>query len=74
MQILEKQIERDLDPDSGMTAAEVWEHTAATTINIVNESLQVWGPDFVMFLVCRVLPARIRREIRPSGAREEEHI
>jgi hypothetical protein len=47
IQILEKQIERDLDPDSGMTAAEVWEDTAATTINIVNESLQVSGPDFV---------------------------
>jgi nucleoside phosphorylase len=27
MQILEKQIEQDLDPDSGMTAAEVWEDT-----------------------------------------------
>ncbi|CAI7587091.1 unnamed protein product [Penicillium pancosmium] len=27
MQILENQIEQDLDPDSGMTAAEVWEDT-----------------------------------------------
>jgi nucleoside phosphorylase len=27
IQILEKQIEQDLDPDSGMTAAEVWEDT-----------------------------------------------
>lgn len=33
---------------------------AVTTVDIVNESFYVWGPDFVMFLFFRVLPESIR--------------
>lgn len=33
---------------------------AATIINIINESFEMWAPELIMFMVLRVLPAPIR--------------